>query len=646
MLTDVEGLYRGLADRDRRDQRARPRPSSSELLPGLAAGMVPKMEACLRAVRGGVPQAHVVDGRRAARRPARDLHRRRHRHDGRFPRGEPVEPDTEAAAEAVRGGVHEQLRRAPAGARPRARAPGLGRRRAASTSTCSAASRSTRSGTPTRPSSRRSAARWPTLGAHLQPVRCTSREVALAERLLGLLGAPAAGSSSPTPAPRPTRPRSSWSGASPDPARPVIVAAERSFHGRTMGALALTGKAAEPRPVRPARPVTSRSCPTATSTRCARRRSPTDRGGVPRADPGRGRRGARRPRATCAAARRDRATRPARCSCSTRCRPASAAPAHWFAHQADGRRARTWSPWPRASAAGCRSARASGSARPATCSRRATTAPPSAATRSPAPPPSPCSTPSSATGCWTTSRAVGEHLAAGLSALGHPLRRRGPRRRAVAGGRADRRARRRDVEAAARRAGFLVNAVQPDAIRLAPPLILTAAEVDEFLAALPGDPRSRGERHDQALPARRRPDARPSRREVLDLAAAMKADRFGWQPLAGPRPVAVLFDKPSLRTRVSFAVGIAELGGHPLVIDAQTTQLGRGETDRGHRPGAVPAGRRDRLAHLRPGAHRRDGRGRDRAGGQRAHRRVPPLPDPGRPADRPGALRRAGRAER
>jgi acetylornithine aminotransferase len=43
-----------------------------------------------------------------------------------------------------------------------------------------------------------------------------------------------------------------------------------------------------------------------------------------------------------------------------------------------------------------------------------------------------------------------------------------------------------DVEAAARRAGFLVNAVQPDAIRLAPPLILSAGQADEFIAALPG----------------------------------------------------------------------------------------------------------------------------------------------------------------
>ena len=66
--------------------------------------------------------------------------------------------------------------------------------------------------------------------------------------------------------------------------------------------------------------------------------------------------------------------------------------------------------------------------------------------------------------------------------------------------------------------------------------------------------------------------------EVLDLADAMKADRFARKPLAGPQTVAVLFDKPSLRTRVSFATGIADLGGQPLIIDTQTTHLGRGET--------------------------------------------------------------------
>jgi ornithine carbamoyltransferase len=66
-------------------------------------------------------------------------------------------------------------------------------------------------------------------------------------------------------------------------------------------------------------------------------------------------------------------------------------------------------------------------------------------------------------------------------------------------------------------------------------------------------------------------------REVLDLADDMKRNRLVYQPFSGPRAVAVIFDKPSTRTRVSFSVGIAELGGYPLVIDAQVSQLGRGE---------------------------------------------------------------------
>ncbi len=66
--------------------------------------------------------------------------------------------------------------------------------------------------------------------------------------------------------------------------------------------------------------------------------------------------------------------------------------------------------------------------------------------------------------------------------------------------------------------------------------------------------------------------------EVLALAAELKQARFSRRPLAGPQSVAVLFDKPSLRTRVSFAVGIADLGGYPLVIDRAGTHAGRGET--------------------------------------------------------------------
>ncbi|HEY0870393.1 MAG TPA: ornithine carbamoyltransferase [Acidothermaceae bacterium] len=66
-------------------------------------------------------------------------------------------------------------------------------------------------------------------------------------------------------------------------------------------------------------------------------------------------------------------------------------------------------------------------------------------------------------------------------------------------------------------------------------------------------------------------------RAILDQADHLKKDRLALRPLAGPRSVAVLFEKQSTRTRVSFEVGIAELGGHPLIIDARTSQLGRGE---------------------------------------------------------------------
>jgi len=66
--------------------------------------------------------------------------------------------------------------------------------------------------------------------------------------------------------------------------------------------------------------------------------------------------------------------------------------------------------------------------------------------------------------------------------------------------------------------------------------------------------------------------------EILDLAERVKADRFGARPLAGPQTVAVIFDKSSTRTRVSFAVGIADLGGSPLIISTANSQLGGKET--------------------------------------------------------------------
>ncbi len=66
--------------------------------------------------------------------------------------------------------------------------------------------------------------------------------------------------------------------------------------------------------------------------------------------------------------------------------------------------------------------------------------------------------------------------------------------------------------------------------------------------------------------------------EVLALAAELKRSPFSRRPLDGPRGVAVIFDKNSTRTRFSFEIGIGQLGGHAVVVDGRSTQLGREET--------------------------------------------------------------------
>ena len=65
---------------------------------------------------------------------------------------------------------------------------------------------------------------------------------------------------------------------------------------------------------------------------------------------------------------------------------------------------------------------------------------------------------------------------------------------------------------------------------------------------------------------------------VLDLAAAFKADPYAAKPLAGPRTVATIYDKPTLRTQSSFSAGIAELGGHPMLVDGALAGIGKRES--------------------------------------------------------------------
>jgi ornithine carbamoyltransferase len=66
---------------------------------------------------------------------------------------------------------------------------------------------------------------------------------------------------------------------------------------------------------------------------------------------------------------------------------------------------------------------------------------------------------------------------------------------------------------------------------------------------------------------------------VLDLADELKAiPGASWPPLLAGRVIALIFERPSTRTRVSFAAGIARLGGTGLVLSAGDLQLGRGET--------------------------------------------------------------------
>lgn len=72
----------------------------------------------------------------------------------------------------------------------------------------------------------------------------------------------------------------------------------------------------------------------------------------------------------------------------------------------------------------------------------------------------------------------------------------------------------------------------------------------------------------------------PEQREVLQLAAELKRSPYSHRPLQGPQAVAVVFDKPTLRTQASFTSGIAHLGGYPMMVDGALAQIGVRESVR------------------------------------------------------------------
>jgi ornithine carbamoyltransferase len=66
--------------------------------------------------------------------------------------------------------------------------------------------------------------------------------------------------------------------------------------------------------------------------------------------------------------------------------------------------------------------------------------------------------------------------------------------------------------------------------------------------------------------------------EIIRRAIELKNNPYAAKPFVGPKTVALIFDKTSTRTRVSFAVGVADLGGSPLIIDSQSSQMGAKES--------------------------------------------------------------------
>ncbi len=97
----------------------------------------------------------------------------------------------------------------------------------------------------------------------------------------------------------------------------------------------------------------------------------------------------------------------------------------------------------------------------------------------------------------------------------------------------------------------------------------------------PGRPTGAGHRGGQDMTRHflRDDDLTPEEQhEVLQRARYLKGKRDGYQPFQGAKSVALIFDKPTLRTQASFSAGVAELGGSPMVVDGNLAQIGTRES--------------------------------------------------------------------
>jgi acetylornithine/N-succinyldiaminopimelate aminotransferase len=330
--------------------------------------------------------------------------------------------------------------------------------------------------------------------AHTSNLFLHEREIELAERLLGLLG----GTTPPDPPAHRgllgTDARVFFANSGTEaneaaiklvrrcqgPGRPVIVAAEHGFHGRTMGSLALTGKASIREPFGPFG-LTVRFVPFGDADALRSALGPDCAAAF--LEPGLGEGGVVPAPEGYLRAAREACDQAGALLVIDEIQSAIGRTGAWFAHQAEGVRPDVLTlakglggGLPIGACVGfgrCGTGFAKGDhgstfgGNPVACA--AALAVLDTIERD---------------GLLAEVAAVGERLTAGLHAVRHPLI-AGVRGRGLWLAIALTAARAAGLEAAARHAGFLVNAVQPDAIRLAPPLILSPAEADEFLAAWP-----------------------------------------------------------------------------------------------------------------------------------------------------------------